>query len=274
MQADGGDALVGHDGLDALRNPDGGLVAQCDQIGQVERALLHRQIDCHIAALGDQGDAALDAFAAMLVRPQGRAIQVVDEAVAVRPHHRHGAGGGDQPMLTLDAGPANFPETRGKANDATGARSGEELDRFDRRFSGNRDEDGVWGLGQILQPPQAITPGDAVAPGVDRPDRPLEPQAIALLGDDFRLAAADQGNVSGPQQALQGLSRRVRHAYFSSGRRMEREMMWRWISDVPSQIRSTRASRQKRSSGKSSINPMPPWIWIASSVTRASISEA
>ena len=51
-------------------------------------------------------------------------------------------------------------------------------------------------------------------------------------------------------------------------------MMWRWISEVPSQMRSTRASRQMRSSAGSSISPMPPWIWIASSATKASISVA
>ena len=51
-------------------------------------------------------------------------------------------------------------------------------------------------------------------------------------------------------------------------------MMWRWISLVPSQMRSTRASRQKRSIGRSSMRPMPPKICTASSVTRASISEA
>jgi hypothetical protein len=51
-------------------------------------------------------------------------------------------------------------------------------------------------------------------------------------------------------------------------------MMWRWISDVPSQIRSTRASRQNRSIGKSDISPMPPKICSVVSVTRASISVA
>jgi hypothetical protein len=54
----------------------------------------------------------------------------------------------------------------------------------------------------------------------------------------------------------------------------QRLMMWRWISLVPSQMRSTRASRQMRSSGSSSISPMPPWIWIASSAIIASISVA
>ena len=51
-------------------------------------------------------------------------------------------------------------------------------------------------------------------------------------------------------------------------------MMCRWISEVPSQIRSMRASRQIRSRGSSSISPMPPWIWMASSDTIASISVA
>ena len=37
--------------------------------------------------------------------------------------------------------------------------------------------------------------------------------------------------------------------YAPRGRSKSRLMMWRWISDVPSQIRSTRASRQKRSMG-------------------------
>ena len=40
-------------------------------------------------------------------------------------------------------------------------------------------------------------------------------------------------------------------------------MMWRWISLVPSHIRSTRASRQKRSMGRSSMRPMPPKICTA-----------
>ena len=35
-------------------------------------------------------------------------------------------------------------------------------------------------------------------------------------------------------------------------------MMWRRISEVPSQIRSTRASHQNRASGRSLIRPMPP----------------
>ena len=43
-----------------------------------------------------------------------------------------------------------------------------------------------------------------------------------------------------------------------SGRSSAREMMWRCTSLVPSQMRSMRASRQMRSSGRSVIRPMPP----------------
>ena len=51
-------------------------------------------------------------------------------------------------------------------------------------------------------------------------------------------------------------------------------MIWRWISLVPSQIRSTRASRHQRSAGKADIRPMPPKICTAVSVIWPSISEA
>ena len=51
-------------------------------------------------------------------------------------------------------------------------------------------------------------------------------------------------------------------------------MMCRWISLVPSQIRSTRASRHQRSAGNADIRPMPPKTCTAVSVTRPSISDA
>ena len=57
------------------------------------------------------------------------------------------------------------------------------------------------------------------------------------------------------------------------GRRMSFAMMSWWISDVPSQMRSMRASRQKRWIGKSSMRPMPPKICTALSATRKTISE-
>ena len=47
-------------------------------------------------------------------------------------------------------------------------------------------------------------------------------------------------------------------SYPPSGRNKAREMMCRCTSLVPSQMRSMRASRQMRSSGRSLISPMNP----------------
>lgn len=60
----------------------------------------------------------------------------------------------------------------------------------------------------------------------------------------------------------------------NSGRSSSRAMIWRWISEVPSQIRSIRALRQMRSTGPSSIKPMPPKICTASSATLPRVSLA
>ena len=98
--------------------------------------------------------------------------------------------------------------------------------------------------------------------------RPLELHAARVAPDwvDFNNHMTEGAG----SQSARGLP----GAYAPSGRSRSRAMMWRWISLVPSQMRSTRASRQKRSIGRSSMRPMPPKICTASSVTRASISEA
>ena len=71
------------------------------------------------------------------------------------------------------------------------------------------------------------------------------------------------------------LSSTGRHIiYTPNGRNSSRAIICRCISLVPSQILSTRASRQNRSIGRSSIKPIPPKICTASSVTRPSISGA
>ena len=104
--------------------------------------------------------------------------------------------------------------------------------------------------------------------------RELVDRRLARPGrhDGERVAPADHRDVEGLQQPLEIGAALRGHA--PSGRRMAREMMWRWISLVPSQMRSTRASRQKRSIGSSLISPMPPKICSVWSVMRANASEA
>ena len=129
-------------------------------------------------------------------------------------------------------------------------------------------------MGRVTMKDHAFRPvlrnagGNLVIRGIQPIDMPgqnfVEPVRIGVSVVPFRVS----------EGRPQGCPSLVFEHQAPNGRSRSRLMIWRWISDVPSQIRSTRASRQKRASGRSSINPMPPWIWIAASVTRASISDA
>ena len=97
--------------------------------------------------------------------------------------------------------------------------------------------------------------------------RPVEPsrsrgpmrtaRVRTLPHPSARLHRAPHSSADPPRSTLirrPALSR----AHAPSGLRIERVMMWRWISEVPSQIRSSLASRHRRWTGTSSISPMPP----------------
>ena len=64
---------------------------------------MHGQVQADVAALGDQGHALALALAAMLVRPQGHAIQIIEHAVAIRTYQRHAARRLYQSGLQCDA---------------------------------------------------------------------------------------------------------------------------------------------------------------------------
>ena len=53
-----------------------------------------------------------------------------------------------------------------------------------------------------------------------------------------------------------------------------RAMITRWISEVPSQIRSTRSSRRNRSGANSRMYPRPPKTWTTRSAHRQAASDA
>ncbi len=95
----------------------------------------------------------------------------------------------------------------------------------------------------------------------------LRPLRVPLLPEPRSPAASLHGIVgllalharqpSGPRRpAPASPAAAVQVASYSRNR--VRLMMWRCISEVPSQIRSSRASRHRRSTGSSSISPMPP----------------
>ena len=91
--------------------------------------------------------------------------------------------------------------------------------------------------------------------GMNWPDIAVKPKLVALLDDALGFLSADHHNAARIQQPVKFSPHLCQPP---NGRNRARLMMWRWISDVPSQIRSMRASRHMRSSGNSSIRPIPP----------------
>ena len=268
-----------------------------------QAALLHREVDGDVRALRQDRHAALDRDAAVLVRPQQRAIQCIDEPVAIGAEDRHIARRSNQRGLHVSARRIFglcFGEPGGKAHRTARAHRCKGGNNVHAGRPIDAGKDRIRRFGQVIDTWKRPVPGDLDRARVHRPDRSVKSHFLRLT--DHRRApdpSADHGNgfrtqksgqrTGHPAFLLPRISRAARGAgpallsdetgsfetiQAPRGRRRSRLMMCRWISDVPSQMRSTRASRQNRSIGKSSISPMPPKICKVVSVTRASISEA
>ena len=59
---------------------------------------------------------------------------------------------------------------------------------------------------------------------------------------------------------------------FAQSCRISLESIQRWTSEVPSTMSRIFASLRYLSSGRSLLSPIPPWIWIALSLTQTAIS--
>ena len=147
---------------------------------------------------------------AMLIGPQQRTVEVIDEPVAVGPDDRHIARGFQQrASCRLSAVPGlglRLAETRWQNRSAPPAPDVPQMaHRVDRQMPVDADECGIRHSGQRRQATgTAATPPISARVGMDRPDRPVKPHLPALL--DHRPApgaTADNGNGSGPQQPRQ-----------------------------------------------------------------------
>ena len=68
------------------------LIASRNQIGQRDATLTHRQVDTDVAGLRYQRHTTFPPLAAVHIRPQQRAVEIIDQAVTVRTQDGHGAG--------------------------------------------------------------------------------------------------------------------------------------------------------------------------------------
>ena len=113
----------------------------------------------------------------------------------------------------------------------------------------DRDHDRVRRLGQVVERRHARPSEHRRARRVHAPDRAGEPERLEVAQRRVAVGArpvrrADDGHRARPQQRRE----RAQRSTFATPRRSsERAMMSRWISLVPSQMRSTRSSRSSRS---------------------------
>ncbi len=239
VDADPGHLVHVEIGIDELGDLQGRLVSDARHERKRKRALAHRDVDPEVAALQDHRDSALPADPREGHGPEADAADQIDEAVAVRPEHGQVACSLAQLLLERrSCGRACLREPGGVEDGASRAEVGELPHDLDAGGRVHRDEDRVGYLGKGID---ARIRRPAVHLGtrrVHRVDRAGESERLADGHRGGRQRAADEGDALRPEQAPDVL-RRGAHP-----RRIARPIRSRWISEVPSQIRSTRASRQ------------------------------
>jgi hypothetical protein len=200
VQADRGDPVVVQQRLDDLRYAGPGGVADRQHVRQRQRAALHREVQRDVAALRDDGRAAVDPVSAVLVGPQRGAVEVVEDAVAVRPDQRHVTGGGEQAALQVHAVAADLGEAGGVTDRATGVATGERGDDLDGGLPPYPDEGRVGRRrerGGVGEARQAL---DRRAAWVHRPQLTGEADPPALPDDLGGHGPAEDRDVPGREE--------------------------------------------------------------------------
>ena len=187
-QADGGDPVVVQQGRHGIVGAEGRLVADRDHRAEAQAALLERQVDGDVAALGDDGHAAVVQAATVLVRPQRHPVEGVDEAVAVGPEERHVAGGLQE--VRLQCRLTGLGEAGAVADGAAGTHRPQLVHGGDGGMAVDAEEGGVGHPRQVLHRGHARHTGDVLPRRVDGPQLAREAELAALLDHpDGRLAA-------------------------------------------------------------------------------------
>ncbi len=149
--ADGTHPVVVEQRFEAVLDPDVGLIADRDHVTEPQAALLEREVQPDVAALGDDRHAAIDSPATVLVGPECDAVERVHVAVAVRPEEGHPAGGADEGALQGRAVVTGLGEPRPVADGTTGARCGETRHCRHRGMAVDTEEHRVRDTGQRIE---------------------------------------------------------------------------------------------------------------------------
>ena len=200
VQAKGADPSVAKHGSRQVRDTQLGLIAGGNHIGEWQAPLLHGQANGDVGRLRYDGDTAfvrVEAPPAMLVRPQGRTVEIVEHSVTVRPDDGHFACRHHQCALQVGAVRA-FLKSGRVADCAACTQARQFGDGFDGGMAVDADEGGIGRTGEGGYRAERIPPCDVRPRGVDGPDFAVVAHAFALPDNLGRAAAADDGDAPRP----------------------------------------------------------------------------
>ena len=237
--------------LHEVGQADVGLVADRGEAREPEAAALeqHAELDREVARLRDQADGPRGVVVRRDVELRERVVDA--DAVGAEHHRARGAHALDQRVLARAARLALLGEPGGDHDEGARALLERLLDGLLEAGLGHRDDDGLdlpAGLGEARQ---QRMPVDLAAAAVDQVHRAavraaqgVARQPVAPLARIGRRA--QHGDGARREQRLQ--IARSRH---SSPLAIAREMIRRWMSELPSQISCSFASRNHFSTGYS-----------------------
>ena len=127
------------------------LLIMARHMAERQAALRHGQIGGRHAALGDDGGTAPVKPATMGEWPERHAVDIIDQAIAVRADDRHVASRLDQHRLHRWAIASNLGKAGGAGN-GTACPSLQPGKAFDRLVTGYGNEHSIRRLGQIINP--------------------------------------------------------------------------------------------------------------------------
>ena len=248
-EGDRAHALALGEGVQPVAGVDDGLVAARDHGVQAQAAARGQRVDRDVAALRDDGDVA-GLAGHERVAPQRRAVVEGDDPVAVGPAHRQvvavgrGAQGGLQALAV-----GRLAEARRVDDGAAAPARAGLLDHLGHARRGDGDDDRVDGLGQVGHGRHAGAPVHAPARRVHAPHAPAEAGAPEVAQRLVGVGAGPAGGADDGDRARREQWRQIPQCSTRSTPRRSRARatIRRWISLVPSQMRSTRSSRHRRS---------------------------
>ena len=214
MDADGADLGKVGKRVDEILDVQHRLIANREHIAERQATLRHRQIGGQHAALGDDSGTAPVKPATMGEWPERHAVDIIDQAIAVRADYRHVASRLDQRRFHRRAIAANLGKAGGVDNGTACPHRTQPGKAVDRLVTGYGNEHGIRRFGQIINRFETGKTTDRLALRVDWPEWTVIADTPALASHGLGINAAQNGDMARAQKptkiGLQGRAVRRR----------------------------------------------------------------